>query len=210
MTGTAGQAERIHRHASRVRRVACERIGAERLHAYCERVKEAFEAYIHGGWGGAMRQSYDSGEMDAEGDDDMESKALEDESEDSTDGYWEEGPSEGKGNDQGESGGDEEGVRGRKKERGEGSVARMEYPDHPPHEGDEGIDGKDGIGGMEGTVAKKALGVMEIKDPFVDTIMDEGGVMDGLKLDEDAQEGMVMVKVDLDDVQEGDEECNQG
>lgn len=46
-------AERIHRHASRVRRVACERIGAERLHAYCDRVKEAFEAYMQGGWGGA-------------------------------------------------------------------------------------------------------------------------------------------------------------
>ena len=49
--GNAGQAERIHRHASRVRRVACERIGAERLHAYCERVKEAFDAYMQGGWG---------------------------------------------------------------------------------------------------------------------------------------------------------------
>lgn len=46
------QAERIHRHASRVRRVACERIGAERLGAYCERVKEAFEAYMQGGWRG--------------------------------------------------------------------------------------------------------------------------------------------------------------
>nr|XP_031859969.1 uncharacterized protein CI109_004576 [Kwoniella shandongensis]KAA5527041.1 hypothetical protein CI109_004576 [Kwoniella shandongensis] len=44
------QADRIHRHASRVRRVACERIGTERLHAYCERVKEAFEAYMMGGW----------------------------------------------------------------------------------------------------------------------------------------------------------------
>ncbi|RXK41158.1 hypothetical protein M231_01562 [Tremella mesenterica] len=48
--GPPGQAERIHRHASRVRRVACERIGAERLHAYCERVKEAFDAYMQGGW----------------------------------------------------------------------------------------------------------------------------------------------------------------
>ncbi|WVW85624.1 hypothetical protein I302_107662 [Kwoniella bestiolae CBS 10118] len=48
-----GQADRIHRHASRVRRVACERIGAERLNAYCERVKEAFEAYMMGGWSGA-------------------------------------------------------------------------------------------------------------------------------------------------------------
>ncbi|KIY33155.1 hypothetical protein I305_04484 [Cryptococcus gattii E566] len=48
--GPLGYAERVHRHAIRVRRVACERIGAERLHAYCERVKEAFEAYMMGGW----------------------------------------------------------------------------------------------------------------------------------------------------------------
>lgn len=33
-----------------MRRVACERIGAERLHAYCERAKEALEAYMMGGW----------------------------------------------------------------------------------------------------------------------------------------------------------------
>ncbi|OXB36778.1 hypothetical protein J007_03466 [Cryptococcus neoformans] len=46
----SGHAERVHRHANRVRRVACERIGAERLHAYCERVKEAFEAYMMDGW----------------------------------------------------------------------------------------------------------------------------------------------------------------
>ena len=45
------QTERIQRHAARVRRVACERIGPERLHAYCERVKEAFEAYVAGSWG---------------------------------------------------------------------------------------------------------------------------------------------------------------
>ncbi|WVR07493.1 hypothetical protein IAU60_004535 [Kwoniella sp. DSM 27419] len=44
------QSDKIHRHASRVRRVACERIGAERLNAYCDRVKEAFEAYMMGGW----------------------------------------------------------------------------------------------------------------------------------------------------------------
>ncbi len=51
MSNPPGHAERIHRHASRVRRVACDRIGAERLHAYCERVKEAFDAYVNGGWG---------------------------------------------------------------------------------------------------------------------------------------------------------------
>lgn len=58
--GSTGQAERIHRHASRVRRVACERIGAERLHAYCERVKEAFDAYMQGGWGRVSMPSISS------------------------------------------------------------------------------------------------------------------------------------------------------
>lgn len=34
-----------------MRRVACERIGQERLGAYCDRVREAFEAYVSsGGW----------------------------------------------------------------------------------------------------------------------------------------------------------------
>ncbi|WVO13438.1 hypothetical protein L204_101054 [Cryptococcus depauperatus] len=60
-----GFAERIHRHASRVRRVACERIGPERLHAYCERVKEAFEAYMMGGWARAGAPLRDGG-MDVE------------------------------------------------------------------------------------------------------------------------------------------------
>ena len=70
-----GQAERIHRHASRVRRVACDRIGAERLNAYCERVKEAFEAYMHGGWAHPIPRtasSIDEGpetELDSEGED---------------------------------------------------------------------------------------------------------------------------------------------
>ncbi|WWC71567.1 uncharacterized protein I206_105525 [Kwoniella pini CBS 10737] len=51
-----GQSDRIQRHASRVRRVACERIGSERLNAYCERVKEAFEAYMLGGWSNQQHQ----------------------------------------------------------------------------------------------------------------------------------------------------------
>lgn len=54
---TNATAEKIHRHATRVRRVACERIGSERLHAYCDRVKEAFEAYMHGGWGQTSSQA---------------------------------------------------------------------------------------------------------------------------------------------------------
>ncbi|OCF39977.1 hypothetical protein I317_06231 [Kwoniella heveanensis CBS 569] len=57
-TTPAGTADRIHRHATRVRRVACERIGAERLNAYCERVKEAFEAYMMGGWAQAQAQAH--------------------------------------------------------------------------------------------------------------------------------------------------------
>ncbi|WVQ74942.1 hypothetical protein IAR50_004550 [Cryptococcus sp. DSM 104548] len=52
-----GHAERIHRHASRVRRVACERIGGERLGAYCERVREAFEGYMMGGWARAQAEA---------------------------------------------------------------------------------------------------------------------------------------------------------
>ncbi|WWC90713.1 uncharacterized protein L201_005650 [Kwoniella dendrophila CBS 6074] len=48
--GGGGNSDKIHRHANRVRRVACERIGSERLNAYCDRVKEAFEAYMMGGW----------------------------------------------------------------------------------------------------------------------------------------------------------------
>lgn len=49
-----GRATQIHRHATRVRRVASERIGMERLRAYCDRVKEAFESYVGGGWGVAV------------------------------------------------------------------------------------------------------------------------------------------------------------
>lgn len=56
-------AERIHRHASRVRRVACDRIGSERLHAYCDRVKEAFEAYVQGGWGNGVSEYMGKSEM---------------------------------------------------------------------------------------------------------------------------------------------------
>ncbi|WWD02579.1 hypothetical protein V865_000619 [Kwoniella europaea PYCC6329] len=74
-----GQADRIHRHASRVRRVACERIGSERLNAYCERVREAFEAYMMGGWStagvhtnvGAQQHPQPQVEEDDEDDDDF-------------------------------------------------------------------------------------------------------------------------------------------
>jgi hypothetical protein len=60
-------AEKVHRHGSRVRRVACERIGAERLHAYCDRVKEAFEAYMQGGWGrGYVRTDPSDGDRELE------------------------------------------------------------------------------------------------------------------------------------------------
>lgn len=48
------RASQIHRHATRVRRVASERIGLERLRAYCDRVKEAFESYVGGAWGVAV------------------------------------------------------------------------------------------------------------------------------------------------------------
>jgi len=83
---TTPETERIHRHASRVRRVACERIGAERLHAYCERVKEAFEAYMHGGWSQAPLRTASSdgdeleteaGDMDGEREDEGRGRSLE-------------------------------------------------------------------------------------------------------------------------------------
>ena len=73
-------AEKVHRHGSRVRRVACERIGAERLHAYCDRVKEAFEAYMQGGWGrGYVRTdpSDGDGELEDEEIDDERGRSIE-------------------------------------------------------------------------------------------------------------------------------------
>ncbi|KAJ9116315.1 hypothetical protein QFC22_004755 [Naganishia vaughanmartiniae] len=41
-------AERVHRNTDKVRRVASQRIGNERLEAYCARVREAFKAYFDG------------------------------------------------------------------------------------------------------------------------------------------------------------------
>ena len=69
------QTERIHRHAARVRRVACERIGHERLIAYCDRVKEAFDAYMHGGW---MAVRFTQGDGDGDGDDDVTDNVADD------------------------------------------------------------------------------------------------------------------------------------
>jgi hypothetical protein len=97
-------AEKVHRHASRVRRVACERIGTERLHAYCDRVKEAFEAYMQGGWGrGYVKTETEASEEDLEGE------------------------------NEGEADGDdlEEGERGRGMDR-EGNQLRRDGPPSPP------------------------------------------------------------------------------
>ncbi len=41
--------DRYQRNREKVRRVAQSRIGQERLQAYCDRVKEAFDAYVRGG-----------------------------------------------------------------------------------------------------------------------------------------------------------------
>lgn len=95
--------------------MACERIGAERLHAYCDRVKEAFEAYMQGGWGGSVGAGYVKSDVsDEEGEmasaDDL---ALDEEE------------------------------RGRVMERGDGSLARRRDmgPSPPPtHNGDEAGD----------------------------------------------------------------------
>mgnify|MGYP006876486512 CR=1 FL=1 len=103
MTGQPGQAERVHRHANRVRRVACERIGAERLHAYCERVKEAFDAYMQSCEVAARGFDPTTEEMDS---------TLADEADEMEDGEEEE--VEG---------------RGRSREKGEGSVVRAKHPE---------------------------------------------------------------------------------
>lgn len=71
----SANAERIHRHASRVRRVACDRIGSERLHAYCDRVKEAFEAYVQGGWGQGASEYISKSEISDDADVDVDSES---------------------------------------------------------------------------------------------------------------------------------------
>ena len=113
-------AERIHRHASRVRRVACERIGAERLHAYCERVKEAFDAYMHGGWGRYPPQSSIVTSEDGEIEEGDEGVDVEED-----DGGSD---SESDGSESGGEGSADSEERGRSKERGQGSVVRDEGP----------------------------------------------------------------------------------
>ena len=115
MQSPPGQAERIHRHASRVRRVACERIGAERLHAYCERVKEAFEAYVQCGWG--ARGTYDTPDVmeedESSTDDEMSGVGEADESVESETSA-----------EDGVEGTEEDEERGRSVARGDGSVER--------------------------------------------------------------------------------------
>lgn len=86
-----------------MRRVACERIGAERLHAYCERVKEAFEAYMMGGW--ATVQAHAEAQMRSQ----MEMNHFEDAEDQEIDG-----------------------IRGRKLERGNGSMIREVTPVQKP------------------------------------------------------------------------------
>lgn len=104
-------AEKVHRHASRVRRVACERIGTERLHAYCDRVKEAFEAYMQGAWGrGYVRTETEASEEDLEGEPENE----------------------------GEDEGDLEEERGRGMDR-EGNQLRSDGPPSPPKVKADGI-----------------------------------------------------------------------
>ncbi|ODN78090.1 hypothetical protein L198_08009 [Cryptococcus wingfieldii CBS 7118] len=103
-----GYAERVHRHVSRVRRVACERIGGERLGAYCERVKEAFEAYMMGGWARAQAQAQAQAQQMQMREDEME------------DEHYEEAPGE-----------EDDEHRGRKLER-VGSVNREPSPTERP------------------------------------------------------------------------------
>ncbi|OCF57268.1 hypothetical protein L486_04724 [Kwoniella mangroviensis CBS 10435] len=110
-----GQADRIQRHASRVRRVACERIGSERLNAYCERVREAFEAYMMGGWSTAgvhttaaqQQHPHSQSQVEEEEDDEEEGKETKVNDEDDDD-------------DVDDFLGDSK--RGRQKKKGKGSV----------------------------------------------------------------------------------------
>ena len=224
----AGQAERIHRHACRVRRVACERIGAERLHAYCERVKEAFEAYVQCGWGaGAARGGVLSKENvdDVEGLDgldgvDMGDEEMSDESldDDERDGggdatlnrsvHTENQVAETAGR------GEEQEVRGRSKERGVGSAEAREISNSPMSTAKP----SQSIISPTAILAKKALGKGIGDSPHeVDVDVDEdieadidveppmlgseGDIMD----DEDLPNGDLM-KIDLDDVAEEEEE----
>jgi len=166
LQASPGEADRIHRHASRVRRVACERIGAERLHAYCERVKEAYEAYVHGVWGRPQHtiSSAEDGPETDEGDD-----------------------VEGEG-DEVEVDLSGEGERGRSKERGDGSVAREVKPE-------------------KASFLTQRL--REEHDPFADTdavMTDDGeGEEDGDEDDLGFVGEAESLRIDLDDVQEGDE-----
>ncbi|ORX38515.1 hypothetical protein BD324DRAFT_607967 [Kockovaella imperatae] len=202
----AGQVERIHRHACRVRRVACERIGAERLNAYCERVKEAFEAYVHCGWG--QRQMGDAGGIVTTDDEaELQDDDMDTETDTDTDTDTDTSPSNGNNGLEGpqselgsidstsqirSAGGSiklvvEEGEsRGRSKERGDGSVRRDPGPGpevSPPPFSPSSI------------LAKKALG--EINEVSGDDLLD--GSVDEI----DAGE---LMKVDLDDVEENDEQ----
>lgn len=105
-----GHAERVHRHAIRVRRVACKRIGAERLQAYCERVKEAFEAYMMGGW--ARVQAHAQAQMRGQMRGAIEVNHFEDAEDEETDEN-----------------------RGRKLGRGNGSMVREVSPVQKPSTG---------------------------------------------------------------------------
>ena len=164
LQSSPGQAERVHRHATRVRRVACERIGAERLHAYCERVKEAFEAYMHGSWHHPMPKPTTLSDDVLLADDGEEVENAE---------------------------------RGRRKEKGDGSVLREEKPE---------------TNKLVATLVKE-----EVDDGLdADTVMEDDdrmglglglGLGSGLGLDMDLRLGDEgdMLRIDLDDVQETDE-----
>ncbi|ORY35563.1 hypothetical protein BCR39DRAFT_20738 [Naematelia encephala] len=117
-SGPPGQADRIHRHASRVRRVACDRIGIERLQAYCDRVREAFEAYMMTGWRGFIhdQNGKETGsDSDEEDNQDGRDEQVRDESEGEKKLIHEQEDDEDE---------DEDEERGRSIERGKGSVVR--------------------------------------------------------------------------------------
>ena len=178
ITAAAGQAERIHRHACRVRRVACERIGAERLHAYCERVKEAFEAYVHCGWG--QRGPMDIGDPVEEDDESVDTEMSE------GDGHADALALVENDRNASESraGGGREEERGRTKERGDGSVNRDPSPGLAPPLSPASLVARKALGGIQEGPGN------ELEDKGVEYGLDEGELM----------------KIDLDDVDEDEEE----
>lgn len=138
---------------------------------------------MHGAWGGAVRD-FDTVDN---------ASTSEDETEDEVTSPISPIEAEGEGEGEVEVDVDVEGEegRGRKREKGEGSVQRMEHPDP----GD--------LPGSPKVTIHKSSDVAE--DPFIDQELDKEEreldmIVQGLEADGE------LLRIDLDDVQEGDED----